>query len=138
MDQTDKRIVAILEGNGRTSAAEVGRQIGLSRTAVQDRVTRLEAAGVIEGYRAIVSQEDGSLIRAVLFVTIAVRPCAPALDWLSSLTGVQEVLSLSGDVDALVRCAVPNVAALTTLNDRIGQSDLVVRSTSHIVLKTVR
>lgn len=138
MDQTDKRILAILEGNGRTSAAEIGRQIGLSRTAVQDRVTRLEAAGVIAGYRAIVMEEADTLIRAVLFVTIAVRPCAPALDWLSSLNGVQEVLSLSGDVDALVRCAVSDVAALTALNDRIGQSDMIVSSRSHIVLAALR
>lgn len=137
MDQVDKRILGILEGNARTSAAEIGRQIGLSRTAVQDRLTKLEQRGIILGYHAKISETGGSLIRAALFVQIAVRPCETALTWIASLDGVQEVLSLSGDVDAIVRCAVPDVAKLTQLNDRIGSSELISHSRSQIILQTL-
>ncbi|WP_353349310.1 Lrp/AsnC family transcriptional regulator [Aquicoccus sp. SU-CL01552] len=135
MDHTDRRILAVLEGNARTSAAEIGRQIGLSRTAVQDRLSKLEASGVIRGYRVQVAQAKDDLIRAILFVKISVRPCDPALNWMASLEGVQEVISLSGELDALVRCTVPDVAALTALNDKIGASDFIASSSSSVVLR---
>jgi len=138
MDQTDKRILAILEGNARTSAAEIGRQLGLSRTAVQGRITKLEGSGAIVGYHARISNVHGCLIRAVLFVKITVRPCDQALNWLASLEGVQEVISLSGDLDAIVRCAVPDVNALTALNDKIGASDLITSASSNVVLRRIR
>ncbi len=134
MDQTDKRIVAILERDGRITAAELGRQIGLSRTAVQDRISRLESNGTITGYHARLSPSEDSLIRAILFVKIAIRPCEKALLWLSGLEGVQEVASLTGDIDAVVRCAVPDVNALARLNDRIGACELISSSTSGIIL----
>ncbi|MFV1601535.1 MULTISPECIES: Lrp/AsnC family transcriptional regulator [unclassified Phaeobacter] len=138
VDRTDKRILAVLERNARTSAAEIGRQIGLSRTAVQDRLSKLETRGVISGYRVQLSEPQDDLIRAVLFVRIAVRPCTDALTWMASLEGVQEVMSLSGEIDAIVRCAVPDVAALTALNDRIGASDWIAGSNSNVVLRTLR
>jgi DNA-binding Lrp family transcriptional regulator len=134
----DRRILAVLEGNARTSAAEIGRQIGLSRTAVQDRLSKLETSGVISGYHVQVADAQDDMIRAVLFVKISARPCDPALNWMASLEGVLEVVSLSGELDALVRCTVPDVATLTALNDKIGASDLITSSSSSVVLKVAR
>lgn len=138
LDLTDRRILAVLEGNARTSAAAIGRQIGLSRTAVQDRLSRLESSGVITGYHVRVAEALDDMIRAVLFVKISVRPCDPALNWMASLEGVLEVVSLSGELDAMVRCTVPDVAALTALNDKIGSSDLIASSSSSVVLRVAR
>lgn len=135
LDRTDKRILAVLEKNARISVAEIGRTIGLSRPAVQDRINKMEACGVIAGYHTDISYEHDRLIRAILFVKIAQRPCDQALKWIASLEGVQEVLSLSGEIDALVKCAVPSVQALTALNDKIGASKLIANSTSHIILQ---
>lgn len=134
MDQIDQKILAALAGDARISFAQLGRQIGLSRTAVQDRVARLERRGIIRGYHARIGPDHSGLIDAVLFVQIAQRPCGPALDWLASLDGVTGVLSLAGDVDALVRCCVASPQALTALNDKIGASALITASRSHLVL----
>jgi len=57
---------------------------------------------------------------------------------MASLEGVLEVVSLSGELDALVRCTVPDVAALTALNDKIGASDLIASSRSSVVLRVAR
>lgn len=135
MDLTDKRILAALERNARISAAELGRSIGLSRTAVQDRIARLETRGVITGYRAQIAGED--LLPAVLFVKIAVRPCDPALRWLSGLEGVREVISLTGEIDAMVHCSLPDAQALSRLNDVIGASDYITSATSSMVLRVL-
>lgn len=134
MDRTDKRILGLLGKNARMSFAALGREIGLSRTAVQDRVTRLETAGIIRSYDANFSIQEAGMISALLFIKIAVRPCDQALEWLASLEGVHEVLSLSGNIDAVARCVVASTNDLTALNDKIGASQLIASSTSSLVL----
>ena len=50
----DRKILALLQQEGRRSFADIGREVGLSTPAVKRRVDRLEAAGVIRGYTAVV------------------------------------------------------------------------------------
>lgn len=136
MDRTDKKILALLTQNARISAAEIGRHISLSRTSVQERITRLETQGVITGYHAQLAADP--VVRAILSVKIADRPCDKALTWLAELEGVQEVQSLSGDIDAIVSCALPDLEALSQLNDRVGASPLISEVRSHVVLRQIR
>ncbi|MEP2783158.1 MAG: Lrp/AsnC family transcriptional regulator [Pseudoruegeria sp.] len=136
MDQTDKRILARLGKDGRISFTALGREIGLSRTAIQDRVTKLETNGVIRGYHADYSQNQVGIIHALIFIKIAVRPCDQALNWLASLNGVHKVTSISGEIDAIAHCVVTAPYDLTLLNDTIGASNLITKSTSSLVLGT--
>ncbi len=53
LDRFDHAILRLLSVEGRLSAAEVARQIGLSKSPTQARIKRLEETGVITGYRAI-------------------------------------------------------------------------------------
>jgi Lrp/AsnC family leucine-responsive transcriptional regulator len=55
LDAHDTRILAELQADARLSLAELGRRVHLSQPAVAERVRKLEAAGVITGYRATVS-----------------------------------------------------------------------------------
>ena len=55
MDQVDRTLLEALRANARVSYAELSRAVGLSAPAVQERVRRLEAAGVITGYHAAVA-----------------------------------------------------------------------------------
>lgn len=136
-DRTDKRILALLEKNARMTAAAIGREIGLSRTAVQDRISRMEADGTIQGYRVVAADNSAGLVRALIFVTIAERPCDKALRWLASLEGVISVHSLAGELDAVATVIVPSVAELSSLNDRIGKSALISRAYSQVILRTL-
>ena len=52
MEHTDRQILALLSRDGRMSFTELGRQVGLSTSATQQRVRRLEQRGIITGYRA--------------------------------------------------------------------------------------
>ncbi len=136
-DRTDKRILALLEKNARMTAAAIGREIGLSRTAVQDRITRMEATGVIQGYRVVASHYGAGVVRALIFVKIAQRPCDRALRWLISLEGVTEVHSLSGELDAVVIVVVSSAPELSILNDQIGRNALVTSAHSQVILRTL-
>lgn len=57
LDDADRRILAELQRNGRATFAELGRAVALSASAVTERVRRLEAAGVVSGYTAVVDPE---------------------------------------------------------------------------------
>lgn len=58
VDKLDRRILANLLSNGRVSIANLSRNVGLSRTAVAERINRLERSGVIKGYTAQISLDN--------------------------------------------------------------------------------
>lgn len=67
LDAIDWTLVEHLQEDARTPWSELGRQVGLSATATADRVHRLEEAGVIRGYRAVVDQARiGLPLRAII------------------------------------------------------------------------
>ena len=57
MDGVDRRLVEALRRDGRASYAELARSVGLSSSAVHERVAKLESTGVIIGFRAIVNPQ---------------------------------------------------------------------------------
>lgn len=54
LDRYDRAILRVLAGDGRISATELARRIGLSKSPTQARIKRLEESGVITGYRAVI------------------------------------------------------------------------------------
>lgn len=66
IDEKDNQIVALLRENGRMSYSDIGEKVGLSRTAVKNRVSALEKAGIISGYHAFVKLQDAP--QAMTFV----------------------------------------------------------------------
>ncbi|MEZ8088119.1 Lrp/AsnC family transcriptional regulator [Vibrio sp. 1S139] len=58
LDKLDRKILSNLLSNGRESIANLSRNIGLSRTAVAERINRLEKTGIIKGYTAQIRVEN--------------------------------------------------------------------------------
>lgn len=97
----------------------------------------MESEGVIAGYRIAVSQTGAGLVRALIFVRIAERPCEKALQLLASLEGVVSVHSLAGELDAVATVVLPSIADLSSLNDSIGKSELISSAQSQVILRTL-
>tara|TARA_E500000305_G_scaffold78949_1_gene64737 strand:+ start:2712 stop:3152 length:441 start_codon:yes stop_codon:yes gene_type:complete len=135
LDPTNRRLLALLKEHGRTSASDLGRKLGLSRTAVQDRMRRLEKAGIILGYTAVVSAaEDLPPVAALISITISERPCAPVLAHLQALTEVERLFSVAGATDAVILVRVSDTQALSALVDRIAAIEHVSKATAAVVL----
>ena len=71
LDNTDRRILAILQENARTAFTEIGRAVGLTSPAVKERVVRMEQAGLIKSYRADIDYTMlGRQLRAMVMLKV--------------------------------------------------------------------
>ncbi|HVO53231.1 MAG TPA: Lrp/AsnC family transcriptional regulator [Solirubrobacterales bacterium] len=138
IDGTDLEIVALLEQDGRLTLAEVGKKVSLSPPAVKRRLDRLEAEGVITGYRAQVDYAKlGRPIEAFTELRFAGRTKVADIEGIAAdLPEVDAVYTTAGDPDALVHMRVRDVADLTRVIDLLRRSGKVTGTKTLMVLAT--
>lgn len=104
IDDFDRKIVTVLQANGRFSNIEIADMVGLSHSSCSRRIARLEKEGVILGYRALTDRHKlGLSVRAYCGI---VRDANTGWDDLaqnlSKIEGVVSVFAVSGDVDLML------------------------------------
>ena len=117
MDATDFKIVKILQNKARIPNVEVARQIGMAPSAVLERIKKLEAQGVIDGYEVRLNPERFNR-SMIAFVKIRVRDTSSIRKTgreLAELAAVQEVHFLAGSDSLLVKLRVSNTNELEAL-----------------------
>ena len=118
LDDVDWSILEELQADGRLPFSELGRRVSLSAPAVTDRVRRLEAAGVITGYRAVVSPAAVGLpIEAVVRVRDNTGRIGGALP---TMPEVLEAMHVTGEDCWVVRLVVTDMAALEVIVGTLG------------------
>jgi Lrp/AsnC family leucine-responsive transcriptional regulator len=118
LDKLDKAILRLLQKNGRETYDVVGEQVGLSSSAVLRRVKRLEEAGVIDRYVALVKPEAvGFGLTAYLNVRLEKHTEShkrnPMDYFRASVQAWPEVVecaALTGEMDYLLRVVVQDMA----------------------------
>jgi DNA-binding Lrp family transcriptional regulator len=137
MDDTDRKLIAMLRENARAPTAVLARRLGLSRTTVQARLERLERRGVIAGYSVRLSEDvERGLIRAHVLVTILPKT-APRIEAdLRAIPEVRTLHSVSGNFDLIAIVEAASIGELDRLIDRIGSLEGVERTLSSIILST--
>jgi len=102
LDHTDRKILALLQTDGRLSGAEVGRRVGLSQPAASARILRLERQGIITGYHATVDPAAiGLNIHAVVRLRTSHAHLGAALQLAVRTVEVTSTLRVTGE-DCLV------------------------------------
>ncbi|MCH9691719.1 MAG: Lrp/AsnC ligand binding domain-containing protein [Gammaproteobacteria bacterium] len=139
----DRNILRVLQKNGRTSFAELSRQVGLTATPCVERVKRLEADGVIQGYTALI---DPEYLDAALVVFVQIRLNRSAQDAfedfrnaVSALTEVQECYLVSGNFDYLIKARVADMSAYRQFyGETLLTLPEVQECTSYVVMEQVK
>ena len=136
LDEVDDRVIELLVADGRLSASEVGRCVGLSPAAAKRRIDRLEQLGVIVGYRAVLDHGKlGNRIEAFTELRFAGSTQIDEIDSaVSGLPEVVEAFTIAGDPDALVRIRVSDLEHLKRVIDRIRRSGKVTGTKTLIAL----
>ncbi len=138
MDALDRRLVDALRVDGRASYAELARTVGLSSSAVHERVAKLESSGVITGYRAVVTP---SAIGLGVTALVAIEPGETSTDAevvaaLRSMPEVESCYGVAGDEAYVVTVRVPTVDDLHLLLGRLRGISGVARTRTTVVLST--
>lgn len=141
-DRTDHAILAALQADGRRSMAELARDVRMSASAVAERVRRLEDAGVITGYRAVIDPEAlGYSVLAHLRLRYPSSSYGPLHALLDDVPEVLEAHHVTGDDCFVIKVVATSMRHLEQVTGRIGTMGAVTTSVAYsspVVARPVR
>ncbi|MFB9839327.1 Lrp/AsnC family transcriptional regulator [Actinoallomurus acaciae] len=133
LDVTDWAILVEVQRDGRIPLTELGRRVSLSASATTERVRRLEAAGVITGYRAEVDLEKvGYPVLAVVRLKYPGNRHEPLHRLLDERQEILECLRTTGDDCYTLKVAA---ASMTHLEKIVGELTDFGSTTTNIVYR---
>ena len=137
MDEKNLQILRLLQQNARLPLKTLAGKVGLARSSVRERIARMEAEGVILGYKAEVQpsslREDG--VRALLMIRLGRTPARETVARITALPAVRRCFSVSGDIDLVVEIEAGTMLALNAARDEIALLSDVADVTTAMVLK---
>lgn len=140
MDKIDVGIIRCLTEDARMNASQIGAKVNLSVSAVIERMKKLEASGLIQGYRAVIDERlAGYDINALISVRLE-HPkynqsfCKQMCDH----SAVMECFYITGDFDYMARVCVGSTEELTKVLNDIKQIPGVSLTRTYVVLETVK
>lgn len=114
LDRIDRAIIAALLRDGRISNAQLGEKVGLSPSPCWQRVRKLEEAGIISGYTAVIDQARLGMSETVIIEVVLDRHDDDVLDEfgkaMAAMPEVLEVYLITGEYDYLIKVAVDGTA----------------------------
>ncbi|MEU9336353.1 Lrp/AsnC family transcriptional regulator [Streptomyces sp. NPDC048290] len=128
-DATDWRILEVLQRDGRASYAELARAVAMSPSAVTERVRRLEEAGVIQGYAAVVDPERLGLgVLAFVRLRYPHGNYKPFHDLVAATPEILEAHHVTGDDCFVIKVAARSMRHLEEVTGRIAGLGAVTTS----------
>ncbi|MDO9598166.1 MAG: winged helix-turn-helix transcriptional regulator [Azoarcus sp.] len=143
LDRIDRRILDVLQKNGRISMTELAQQVGLSATPCTERVRRLERDGVITGYHARVSpQALGKNLLVFVEIKLSARSEEVFERVRRELIHIPEVMEchlVSGDFDYLIKARIGEMSEYRRLlGDLLTQLPPAAESRSYVVMEELK
>lgn len=142
-DETDLKILTILQVDGRITNSKLASEIGISPPAMLERVKRLENSGVIEKYVAILnSKKAGFGLLAIIHVSLSLHQISNLHMVKERLVQLEEVLEcyqMTGDVDFLLKVAIEDMYSYTEfVNNKLSGIPGIQNIKTSFVLDTLK
>ncbi len=137
MDDKDRLLLNLLRRDVARPVVALARDLGLSRTATQDRLAKLQASGAIAAF-TIVDGEARARESAYLMVQLerGVR-CAQIAPKVRALPMVEAIHSVTGDVDMIVRVGAEHVDGIERARSEVAGLAGVAQVVTHVVLERI-
>jgi len=143
LDRFDQAILTVLAGDGRMSIADLARRIGLSKSPTQTRLRRLEADGVITGYRALIDPIRMGLDH-VAFVEVRLTDTREAAlaafnAAVSRIGEIEQAHMIAGNFDYLMKIRTRSMTEYrTVLAEKISTLPHVASTSTYVAMQAVK
>ena len=120
MDALNKKILQRLQANALQSHVEIGLQVGISSPAVNERIKKMEDAGIIKGYRTEVSPfECGYQLKAIITLRAFMGKLKPFLDKVKQFEEVVNCYRITGNENIVLEVVLANQKHLEQFIDEL-------------------
>jgi DNA-binding Lrp family transcriptional regulator len=143
LDQFDRKILALLQNDGRLTNNDLSERVNLSPSQCSRRRQRLEDEGLIRGYRAVLDRDRlGFPLVSMISVTLATHNPDNArrfAELVSRLPEVQEAHALTGEMDYILKVVTPDLRSLSEfVSGVLLPHDSVQHVKTSIVLQSLK
>ena len=135
MDDKDRLLLSLLRRDARRPVVALARDLGLSRTATQDRLAKLQASGAIARFTIVAGDEQ---VREMAYLMVRLEPgarCAQIAPKLRSMAAVEAFHSVTGAIDMIVCVAAEHVDGIETTRAELAGLAGVAEVATHVVLE---
>lgn len=134
MDQTDEKIIKILQYDGRMSMKDLGKEVSLSPPAVAERVKRLEDMGIIKSYKAVIDNEKvGKPIRVLINASIKPEKQESFLEFANSSDEIAECHHVTGPHSMIMKAYLRE---MTHLEELVGKIQTFGNTETYIIMSS--
>jgi len=138
-DETDARLLQLLQHDGRATVRMLAQEVGLSPSGCMRRIQMLEENGVITGYAAKLTPEAvGLTMQAIVHVELEKTAKTKLHEFYAEVQDWPEVLAcyaVTGDCDCILHVAGPDLASLKDfVIERLGSNSSIARVSTSVVL----
>jgi DNA-binding Lrp family transcriptional regulator len=136
--EKDEELLSILRCNARASVSDIARATGVSRTAIQNRLTKLENSGVIKAYSIVLGSEySNKLISANVSLKVNPNLRQNICIALRKIHNISHIYSISGEYDLLATIQAQTLEKLNEILNMVCSLEGIERTNSSIILDTV-
>jgi DNA-binding Lrp family transcriptional regulator len=138
LTEKDEELLSILRLNARASVSDIARATGVSRTAIQNRLNKLENNNVIKGYSVVLdSAYSSGLISANVSLKVKPNLRKTICIALRKVNQISNIHSISGEYDLLVSIQASTLEKLSEVLNMVCSTEGVERTNSAIILDTI-
>lgn len=139
LDGTDVKILRMLLSNARLSSRQIARKTGVSIGTILSRMKKMEQAGIIKEYSAIIDHEKlGYELTVVIEMTISKGRLLEVAKKIAKVPNVCSVYNVTGLTDAMVIAKFKKREELSNFTKHLLSLPYVERTNTHVVLTTVK
>ena len=139
LDPTDRALLTLLRANAREPVASLAKTLKVSRGTVQNRIDRMAAAGVIQGFTVrTLPDADGERVRAVMTIAIEGERSGVVLKALRGFPEVAAVHTTNGRWDLVAELDTESLAAFSRTLDAIRMIDGIASTETSLLLATYK
>ncbi|WP_230425682.1 Lrp/AsnC family transcriptional regulator [Spartinivicinus ruber] len=135
VDKFDQLIIEALSKNARQPVAAIAEQVNLSRSAVSERIKKLEQNGTIKGYQVLLRESEKDHVAALIEIQhLSVKCDEVVIPVISRVPEVKLCYGVSGDTDLIIYVRAENMQRILQIYETLNDIEGITKIKTHVVM----